>query len=38
MEKRLPTKAVQIAEVVPLHVLRPPDYWNLLRPWAALYL
>ena len=38
MEKKLPRNAVQIAAAVPLQVLRPPEYWALLRPWAALYL
>jgi hypothetical protein len=28
----------KIAALVPLQVLRPPEYWALLRPWAALYL
>jgi hypothetical protein len=38
MEKKLPKQAVKIAALVPLQVLRPPEYWALLRPWAALYL
>jgi hypothetical protein len=38
MEKKLPRNAAQIAAVVPLQVLRPSEYWALLRPWAALYL
>jgi hypothetical protein len=38
MEKKLPRQAGEIAAVVPLQVLRPPEYWALLRPWAALYL
>jgi hypothetical protein len=38
MEKKLPKHAAQIAAPVPLQVMRPPEYWALLRPWAALYL
>jgi hypothetical protein len=38
MEKKLPKQTVKIAALVPLQVLRPPEYWALLRPWAALYL
>jgi hypothetical protein len=38
MEKKLPTQAAKIAGLVPLRVLRPPEYWELLRPWAALFL
>jgi hypothetical protein len=38
MERKLPRNAAQIAAVVPLQVLRPPEYLALLRPWAALYL
>jgi hypothetical protein len=37
MERKLPRNAAQIAAVVPLQVLRPPEYWALLRPWADLY-
>jgi hypothetical protein len=38
MEKKLPKQSAKIAALVPLQVLRPPEYWVLLRPWAALYL
>jgi hypothetical protein len=38
MEKKLPRNAAQIAAIVPLQVLRPPEYWALLRPQAGLYL
>jgi hypothetical protein len=38
MEKKLPKKAAQIAATVPLQIMRPPEYWTLLRPWAALYV
>ena len=38
MERKLPKQDAKIAALVPLQVLRPPEYWALLRPWAALYL
>lgn len=37
MEHRLARTASHIAREVGLHVLRPPGYWRLLAPWAALY-
>jgi hypothetical protein len=37
MEKKLPRHASQLREAVGIDVLRPPDYWTLLAPWAALY-
>jgi hypothetical protein len=38
MEKKLARNAEHIEEQLGLKVLRPPDYWALLAPWAALYL
>ena len=38
MEKKLPRKAAQISATVPLQIMRPPEYWALVRPWAALYV
>jgi hypothetical protein len=29
--------AAHIEAQLGLKILRPPDYWALLRPWAALY-
>lgn len=37
MEKRLARNSEDIERQLELKVLRPPDYWALLRPWAALY-
>jgi hypothetical protein len=37
MEKRLVKNAPHLERVVGLQVLRPPDYWALLSPWAALW-
>jgi hypothetical protein len=37
MEKKLPRNAAHIEQSVRLKVLRPPGYWALLSPWAALY-
>jgi hypothetical protein len=37
MEKKLASNAVHIEAQLGLKVLRPPGYWALLRPWAALY-
>ena len=37
MEQRLPRNSAHIVREVGLHVLRPVDYWERLRPWAALY-
>lgn len=37
MEKKLAKNAPHIEAQLGLKVLRPPAYWALLRPWAALY-
>jgi hypothetical protein len=37
MEKKLAKNAAHIEAQLGLRLLRPPDYWALLRPWAALY-
>jgi hypothetical protein len=37
MEKRLVKNAEHIERELGIKVLRPPEYWGLLRPWAALY-
>jgi hypothetical protein len=37
MEHRLARNASHIAREVDLRVLRPPEYWRLVAPWAALY-
>jgi hypothetical protein len=37
MEHRLARNAPHLAREVGLHLLRPPGYWQLLAPWAALY-
>ncbi len=37
MERKLPKMADHIERELGLNVLRPPDYWALLEPWAALY-
>lgn len=40
MEQRLPRNPAQLAHMVRevgLQILRPVDYWERLRPWAALY-
>jgi hypothetical protein len=37
MEKKLGKNAAHIGTQLGLKILRPPDYWALLRPWAALY-
>jgi hypothetical protein len=37
MEKKLAKNATHIGTQLGLKILRPPDYWALLRPWAALY-
>jgi hypothetical protein len=36
MEKKLAKNAAHIGTQLGLKILR-PDYWALLRPWAALY-
>jgi hypothetical protein len=37
MEKKLAKNAPHLEEAVGLRVLRPPEYWALLAPWAALW-
>jgi hypothetical protein len=37
MERKLAKNAAHIGAQLGLKVLRPPDYWALLQPWAALY-
>jgi hypothetical protein len=37
MERKLVKNARHIRTSTGLEVLRPPDYWALLRPWAGLY-
>jgi hypothetical protein len=37
MEKKLAKNAANLRAAVGIEVLRPPDYWALLQPWAALY-
>lgn len=37
MEKRLARNSRDLECQLGLKVLRPPDYWGLLQPWAALY-
>jgi len=37
MEMKLPKNARHIGQVLGLRILRPREYWDLLRPWAALY-
>ena len=37
MEKKLTKNAAHIEAQLGLRILRPPDYWALLRPWGALY-
>ena len=38
MERRLPTAASYVERRIGLRIMRPSTYWELLRPWAALYL
>jgi hypothetical protein len=38
MEKKLSKNAAHLRAVTGLQILRPPGYWQLLEPWAALYL
>lgn len=38
MERRLPRAAKFLQYQTGLTVLRPTQYWSLLRPWAQLYL
>lgn len=37
MERRLPRVASHIESELPIRILRPPDIWALLAPWADLY-
>ncbi len=37
VEKRLPRVAPFIERTTGLRVMRPPDYWQLLEPWARLH-
>jgi hypothetical protein len=37
MEKKLSKNAAHLRAVTGLQILRPPGYWELLEPWAALY-
>jgi hypothetical protein len=37
MEKRLVKNAAHIERQLPIRLLRPPEYWGLLEPWAGLY-
>jgi hypothetical protein len=37
MERKLAKNARHIRDSTGLEMLRPPDYWALLRPWAGLY-
>lgn len=37
MERRLSMNAVHTQAATGLRILRPGQYWSLLRPWAALY-
>jgi hypothetical protein len=36
-EKKLPKLGSRIEAELGLKVLRPPDFWALVKPWAALY-
>jgi len=38
MDRRLARNAPALRAAVGIQVLRPVDYWAVLRPWAALYL
>jgi hypothetical protein len=37
MEYKLPRNADHIESELGLRVLRPPEFWAILRPWAALW-
>jgi hypothetical protein len=37
MERKLARNAGHLAAGLGIRVLRPPDFWALLQPWAALY-
>jgi len=38
METKLPKIANTLREHVPLSILRPSEYWKLLKPWAPLFI
>ncbi len=37
MDRKLAKNSVHIEKHIPLRVLEPVQYWELLRPWAALF-
>jgi hypothetical protein len=37
MEKKLARQAEHLRAELEIRLLRPPDYWALLEPWAGLY-
>ena len=37
MERRLPRNAVHISRELGIEILTPIAYWDILRPWAALW-
>ena len=37
MERKLPTAAEFVRREGGISILRPADFWDQLRPWAALY-
>jgi len=38
MEQRLPKNETHIRKELGIQILRPLDYWELLKPWAQLYV
>lgn len=38
VERKLPRNSRHIKEELSIHVLTPMEYWEMLRPWAALWL
>jgi hypothetical protein len=38
MERKLARNASHLRAALGIEVLRPPEYWQLLAPWAALYM
>jgi len=38
MERRLPKNALHLEQKLGIKVLQPIGYWDLLRPWAALFV
>ena len=38
VERRLPRNAAHIKRVLGIRILTPVTYWEMLRPWAALWL